>query len=342
MSVMTPNRVPTFTQMRAEVNRRGDKLESEVYKALPGDQGLVPNERTQMAMDLVDEISDRISEDNVVEGKRFLRHCIWATRTALEAGPPAGTTPQVQEALEDVRNTCLDISWVKETRKPPSQRWEVYPRPAAADIPNYERVNKNFFRGGQPDAGGVEWLKANGIKTTLDLRGGDRDNQWTEVDFDGLNHQKIDIPDFHPPTFEQVEKAIDILDNPVNHPVFLHCKAGVGRTGTVTACWRVAHGMSAEEALKKERINSYHGSLRQEQFVRDFEQHLKDKHTTQEATFVSAPYEGTKDHWPLIHAYADVSHGKSVEEAAKLRKLDEDDKGCLQDFSAFWSPTEPS
>lgn len=335
MSSVGLNSAPKFAQMRNEVNRRADKLGHEIGKALPGTEGVQPTDRTTLAIELVDGIAERIDQDNVVEGKRFLRHCIWATRTALETGPPEGTSEVIKDALEDVRNTCLDISWVKEMRKYPSKRWEVYPRPATSDIPNFERVNKNFFRGGQPDEGGVEWLRENGIKTTIDLRGGDRGNQWNEVDFTGLNHQKIDIPDFHPPTFEQVEKAIELIDDPKNHPVFLHCKAGVGRTGTVTACWRVAHGMSAEEALKKERINSYHGSLRQEQFVRDFEAHLKEGHETQEAP-LDVDLEEKKDHWPLIEGYSEVSKGQSVDEVVKSKGLDTDDADCLQDFSDYW------
>lgn len=326
------SRVPNFRQMRREVNRRADKLGEEVEKALPSG----PSQRTAIALELVDEISDRFRSDNVVEGKRFMRHCIWAARTALEKEPKAAQTESIKDALEDTRNTCLDISWVKEMRKIPSRRWVVYPRPAAADIPNFERVNPDFLRGGQPDQGGVDWLKSQGVKTTIDLRGGDRENQWNETDFSGLNHQKIDIPDFHPPSFEQVEKAIEILDNPENHPVFLHCKAGVGRTGTVTACWRVAHGMSAEEALAKERINSYHGSLRQEQFVRDFEKHLKDG-ASQPPGSPQAPKEPEKDHWPLIYAYYDVSNGADADSAAKARGLEPNDRGCLEDFSAYWN-----
>jgi hypothetical protein len=32
--------------------------------------------------------------------------------------------------------------------------------------------------------------------------------------------------------------------------LYLHCKAGIGRTGTVAACVMVDHGMSAEQALR--------------------------------------------------------------------------------------------
>jgi protein-tyrosine phosphatase len=31
--------------------------------------------------------------------------------------------------------------------------------------------------------------------------------------------------------------------------VYLHCRAGIGRTGTVAACWLVEQGLGADDAL---------------------------------------------------------------------------------------------
>ena len=229
-------RSQSFRRMKSEVQRCARNLAREVGEhQVESGQGA----RSAVALDLVEKISSRIEPDNAVEAKRFLRHNVWATRVALEEESTSPVAHEVRKALEDVRNTALDISWTKNMRKYPSGDWTVYPRPSASDIPNFERVNENFLRGGQPDQGGIDWLKEQGVKTVLDLRGGDRDNSWVDVDARGLNVQTIDIPDFEPPTYDQVEEALKILNNPDNHPVFVHCKAGVGRTGTITACWNV-------------------------------------------------------------------------------------------------------
>lgn len=296
--------------------------------------------RSAVALDLVEKIASRIEPDNAVEAKRFLRHNVWATRVALEEKTSGPVAHEIREALEDVRNTALDISWTKNMRKYPSGEWTVYPRPSASDIPNFERVNENFLRGGQPDQGGIDWLKEQGVKTILDLRGGDRDNAWVDVDARGLNVKTIDIPDFEPPTYDQVQKALTILNNPENQPVFVHCKAGVGRTGTITACWNVARGLTAEQALKKERINSYYGSLRQEDFVRDFERYLKNPESRVVAsTDQVVPGEERKGEelWPLINAYSDVTRGADPGEVISRRKLKDDDIKSLMDFDAFWN-----
>ena len=339
MPIRSQHTAPTFKSMRSEVNLRADILAAEVAKALPGGEQQGPSDDTTLSLNLLDAVAERMTPENVVYAKSVLRFSLWATKVALKQGPDQGLTPAVREALEDSRGTTFDISWVKEARKIPSKRFESYIRPCASDIPNYERVNANFLRGGQPDQGGADWLKENGVKTILDLRGGDRENQCVNVDYTGLDRKEIDVPDFHPPSFEQLDEAIEILDNPENHPVFLHCKAGVGRTGTVTACWRIAHGATADEALAAERINSYHGSLKQEQFVRDFEKRLKSQSGKMKDR--QGPHEPDRkfhvgDPWPLTYAYTDIMQGKSTEAIIEERGLNRSETRDLLLFQDFW------
>ena len=49
----------------------------------------------------------------------------------------------------------------------------------------------------------------------------------------------------------QMEKILDVIDNALEKAknVYVHCFAGIGRTGTVVGCWLVRHGRTGEEAL---------------------------------------------------------------------------------------------
>src|SRR5262249_21994366 len=62
----------------------------------------------------------------------------------------------------------------------------------------------------------------------------------------GLNHHRIPpakwwSPTGPPPADEAVAKFREIMDNPDNYPVLVHCFAGVHRTGAYCAVYRMEH-----------------------------------------------------------------------------------------------------
>ena len=52
-------------------------------------------------------------------------------------------------------------------------------------------------------------------------------------------------------TVKKMTELLDAIDESVDagKTVYLHCAAGLGRTGVVVGCYLVRHGMSGEEAL---------------------------------------------------------------------------------------------
>ena len=62
---------------------------------------------------------------------------------------------------------------------------------------------------------------------------------------------KVPMTDFVHPDIEEVQSAVKYIDNELQEgrTVYIHCRAGKGRSATVVMCWLIAHmGMSPEAA----------------------------------------------------------------------------------------------
>jgi protein tyrosine phosphatase (PTP) superfamily phosphohydrolase (DUF442 family) len=103
-------------------------------------------------------------------------------------------------------------------------------------VPNFGKLNNAVWRSGQPTKEGYQSLAEQGIKTVVNLR----------VEFPqdkdllpkGVNYVYIPIKDQHEPTTEQAKAFIDVVSNPDNWPVLVHCKGGEGRAGVMAALVR--------------------------------------------------------------------------------------------------------
>ena len=82
-------------------------------------------------------------------------------------------------------------------------------------------------------------------------------------------------------TLEQVEQAVTIIDGFLEQglSVAVHCRAGLGRTRTILACYLVAQGRSANDATQHVRTRRP-GSIEtreQEAVIETYEQALQSK-----------------------------------------------------------------
>ena len=109
-------------------------------------------------------------------------------------------------------------------------------------IPKFREVNGHLYRGAQPSGTGLKALSKLGVVTVLDLRPhGERGTSEEKiVTAAGMRYFNVPMDGLHGPTDDQIIKALAVLRDPNNWPVFVHCQHGVDRTGTVIACYRIA------------------------------------------------------------------------------------------------------
>jgi hypothetical protein len=70
-----------------------------------------------------------------------------------------------------------------------------------------------------------------------------------------------DLIPHHMPTRERpeaIDRFLDLLDDPNTYPVLIHCRAGLHRTGVMTAVYRMEYqGWSREEAVEEMKANGF-------------------------------------------------------------------------------------
>ena len=123
-----------------------------------------------------------------------------------------------------------------------------------AGLPNFHEVNANLYRGGQPEKEGLLRLKQIGIKTIINLRDDDQRarEEAKEAEADGFRYFNIPFARFGRPSDKEIDDVMKLINSPDNQPIFVHCKRGADRTGTVVAIFRIEHDGWTSERAKAE------------------------------------------------------------------------------------------
>jgi len=121
-------------------------------------------------------------------------------------------------------------------------------------IPRMARVSPALWRGAQPPADVIPVLRQAGIKTVVNL---DNDKlsaamEEKETGRAGLRYFHIPLTHFEMVPKNKIKQILDIIDDPVKQPVFIHCRQGQDRTGALVAMYRIKEfGWSPQQAYRE-------------------------------------------------------------------------------------------
>ncbi len=150
----------------------------------------------------------------------------------------------------------------KITKKPTNFSWLIEEKLAGSGMPT------TFDE--------LDWVLKQGVKSIITMTENALPESWTE----DVKYLHVPTPDLTAPDMDKIDTAVDFIYERISskEAVMVHCAAGMGRAGTVLACYLIKyHKHSAKDAIDKLR-EKRPGSIQsetQEIAIRLYEKHVK-------------------------------------------------------------------
>jgi protein tyrosine/serine phosphatase len=121
-------------------------------------------------------------------------------------------------------------------------------------ITNFGVVTPFLMRGAQPTQEGFAALKSAGVKTVINFRDGKKDieNETGVVEALGMKSVSIPLSALKSVKDEEIVHFLKIVNDPEQQPVFVHCRQGQDRAGTMVGIYRLTQqNWTASDAYKE-------------------------------------------------------------------------------------------
>ena len=125
----------------------------------------------------------------------------------------------------------------KITKKPTNFSWLIEEKLAGSGMPT--------------SCDEFEWLRSQGVQNIVTMTENSLPDEWTKE----IGYLHVPTPDLTAPDMEKIDSCrVYSSSNPNNQSVMVHCAAGMGRTGTILACYFVKYKNSLPaDAIKNSR-----------------------------------------------------------------------------------------
>jgi len=126
----------------------------------------------------------------------------------------------------------------KVTKKPTNFSWVINNKLAGSGMPT--------------SASELDWVRKQGVRSIITMTEEPLPESWIK----NVKYLHVPTEDLSAPDMEKIDHAVEFIHKRIqsDEPVMVHCAAGIGRTGTILACYHVKYQkMSVNDAIEKIR-----------------------------------------------------------------------------------------